>query len=452
LRGLRVVLVVDNPLRDLDGLIRLGWVITQRGGEAWLAPMYDQAFIVEKVRPDVVVSNYIRGNNTPLLERYRVLGVRNVIVDTEGIAGQRAEGLADLVGSVPVADLVDAYCVWGPRQRDSFIQGGILPPERLVATGCPRYDYAANPWRDALPSPAEEPGFILINTNFSMLAPRFSAGPESERKTLLSVGIPDEQVDQRMAAERLSRRGMIDLVAEMSQRLSDIRFVLRPHPFERVDVYDELSTLPNVSVRQEGTSLEWLNCSAGLLHLNCSTAVEAAMLGKHALSPAWLDHPAIHIEGPASVSEHLPDAESMIVAVSRMAAGTLPANLETVMHARRIIAEGYLAIDGKACDRIADAIEATLATPSRLPAPRPRLKARLRPMARRLLGPLLWRQLHNLVRPGLKARYDAKAFGLEHVQPMLIRLSTASDRPAPVAVMKSISAGLKAIRIQAPGR
>jgi hypothetical protein len=35
---------------------------------------------------------------------------------------------------------------------------------------------------------------------------------------------------------------------------------------------------------------------------------------------------------------------------------------------------------------------------------------------------------------------------------MLIRLSTASDRPAPVAVMKSISAGLKAIRIQAPGR
>ena len=54
-------------------------------------------------------------------------------------------------------------------------------------------------------------------------------------------------------------RSVLEISMRLARHFTDVQFVLRPHPFENADSYDELAGLPNVEVRQEGTSLEWIS-------------------------------------------------------------------------------------------------------------------------------------------------------------------------------------------------
>ena len=272
----RVCLVVDNPLRDLDGLVLLGRELAQSGIETMLTPMYEQSFDVAAFEPDLVLVNYVRPNNRDLLIRYKEKGIRVGVLDTEGAGGRSASEFAQLVAHGGAADIVDFYCVWGPAQLEALAP---LLGERLRLTGCPRYDYCAQPWRQALHRPDLPPGYVLINTNFPTVNPRYSGGARDERRTVVRVGFSKDMANAYLAAAQRALAGMVELSGKLAERLPEQRFVLRPHPFESMDVYRELERLPNFSVRQQGTSLDWLEGASLLLHLNCSTAVEATMLG-----------------------------------------------------------------------------------------------------------------------------------------------------------------------------
>lgn len=109
----RVCLVVDNPLRDLDGLVLVGWHLARMGIDAWLTPMYEQAFDVRAIGADFVLVNYVRFNNLEHVVAYRREGVRVGVLDTEGAGGKTPAEFAGLVGASGGAGAVDLYCAWG---------------------------------------------------------------------------------------------------------------------------------------------------------------------------------------------------------------------------------------------------------------------------------------------------------------------------------------------------
>jgi surface carbohydrate biosynthesis protein len=447
------VLIIDNPLRDIDGLVMLAWELSRRGWNAFLVPMYDQAFAVEAIKPDLVVANYIRPNNAALLRAYRRGGAAVMIVDTEGAAGQNADDFVRLLARSGLASDVDGYCVWGERQLGGFLASGLLPAEKVRATGCPRYDIASPRWRGALSRPDMKPGYILINTNLAAVSPRFSRGIAAERAALISVGMDPDHVDRRFRDELAAQNGLIGLLRELTESFPDVQFVLRPHPFESDVAYRVLCTSPNFSIRQEGTSLEWLNAAAGLIHLNCSTAIEAAMLGKEALSPKWLDTPALHIDGPAKVSWHMEDAAAMKVAVAAVLSGSGPVADAALLKVRaEVIRETYLAIDGQTNVRIADFAEEVIVQ-RRPPTGEAPLRFRMVQAARRLLGPRLWLRAKALRDRTLLLNYRNKQFDPNGVNALLERLSNLADEAPPrVTLISSMTASGGVLRISPPDR
>lgn len=435
------VLIVDNPLRDIDGLTMLAWELAGRGWDACLVPMYDQAFAIGRLKPDLVVANYVRPNNAGLLREYRRAGAVVLIVDTEGAAGQSADDFVQLLARNGLAADVDGYCVWGERQLAGFLKSGLLPGHKVRATGCPRYDIAAPRWRAALGVPDIRPGFVLINTNLAGVSPRFSRGVADERAGLISMGLNPDHVDRRLRDETIARDGLIDLVRELAIGFPEIPFVLRPHPFESDAAYRVLCDLPNFSIRQEGTSLEWLNAAALLIHLNCSTAVEAIMLGKEALSPQWLDTPAIHIDGPARVSWHMENVTAMKAAMESILSGDGPTAGEELLKVRDdVIRDGYLAIDGETSARIADFAAQVVQEPRPALSPAP-WRFRMVQAVRQLMGPRLWLNAKRLRDRSLMRSYQAKQFDVDKVTGLLQRLSALGGRPSPrVGLLSSMTA------------
>lgn len=429
----RVCLIVDNPLRDLDGLVLLGWQLARRGVDAWLVPMYEQSFDVRAVDADLVLVNYVRANNLDHVMAYRCEGIRVGVLDTEGVGGKTPAEFASMVAASGGAAAVDLYCVWGVAQQQALVEVGVVPEDRVQVTGCPRYDYCAPPWKNALPLPAEAPGYVLFNTNFPIINPRFSDGADDEMTNAVKAGFSREFAESYVRDARVAHAGVLALMETILTRWPGQRFILRPHPFESHECYRPLERHANFALRQEGTSVEWLNQARALLHLNCSTAVEAAMLGKPALSPAWLDTPALHVPGPSSVSQLAPSPEALINVLNKILHEASPVDKRETSQSLEAL---YHQIDGHAAERVAHAIVDTLGKPPNpVAGPKPRLKSRAVLALRSMLGHELASRLGDWRQPARESRRRlGKLFSVDQVQSLVGRLQACGPQGPEVKV------------------
>ncbi|MEX0501994.1 surface carbohydrate biosynthesis protein [Alphaproteobacteria bacterium LSUCC0719] len=358
----RICLILDNPLRDLDGLCLIAWHLAQAGAEVFLVPMHMQGFDVPSLKPDVVLVNYVRANNLDLLKLYHQQGIRVVVLDTEG-TGEWWPKHADLLQRQNVRTFVSQYYCWGAVQAQTLIEADSFAPEQVMISGCPRYDFIVDPWRKALPSNDVESGYILINTNFPVVNPQFAKGTNAEIEGWVKVGWGSHSDATAFAiASRELFENIKDVVATLARTLPEKTFVLRPHPFESLGPYETMAaSLPNLLLRKEGTSLQWINQAAALLHVNCFTGVEAGLMQIEALGFEWLNRSEIrqHSGEPFRVSRNASSIDEIVQWLRFLTIESEPLpflpNRDDALN--DLVSANYHAIDGKSAKRVADALQ-----------------------------------------------------------------------------------------------
>lgn len=411
----------------------LGRQLAARGAIVTLVPMYEQGFDVPALRPHLVLVNYTRPNNADLIKSYKRAGILVGVLDTEGIGGKNPDQFAEMVKSVGCTDLVDLYCVWGQAQHAAFLRNGTVPVELLYATGCPRYDFCAPPWRAALPKPSIEPGYVLINTNFPVVNPRFSDGSSDEEEAMVQAGFSREFARQFVIDAGKAYRSVLETSTKLAKHFADVQFVLRPHPFENIRSYDALAELPNFHVRQDGTSLEWISGASLLIHQNCSTAIEATMLKVEPLSMEWFNTPCLRLDAATRVSRGAESEAVLIELVQQGLEGRLcPVPKETEQFRQQIISDLFTAVDGANSSRVTtavlDAIAAARGGNRRASAlERPSLRGTVVDAVRRVLGHKANAALRRSYSgPENERRRLGKAFEPELVNSVLQRVCAAS--------------------------
>jgi hypothetical protein len=80
----RIALTVDNPYRDLAGLVLVAWRLCQAGATCFLVPMNLQGAEIWPLMPDFVLLNYLRTNNEELARYMMEVGIQVGVLDTEG--------------------------------------------------------------------------------------------------------------------------------------------------------------------------------------------------------------------------------------------------------------------------------------------------------------------------------------------------------------------------------
>lgn len=283
----KLCLVLDNPGRDLMGLGLLSYQLVVRGIQVVVVPMYDQLAHVVRERPDLIVVNYARKANRRLLEQYKKLGIRVVVLDTEGgILRSEYRELLSIVLDSGATEMIDDYFLWGNRQYRAFHQQFGDAGPHLHLTGCPRFDLYATEWSRLIPDP---PGgdrhYVLFATSFPLNNPRFTTPEQEFRNVQETMGLDEETLRRTLQAADRALDGFLLLVRESCARFADIRFVLRPHPFEGEEVYvARLSGISNLQITRNGSLNTWLKQAKVVVQLNSSAAFEAGLLGKPVVS------------------------------------------------------------------------------------------------------------------------------------------------------------------------
>jgi len=193
-------------------------------------------------------------------------------------------------------DNVSRVFTWSETERRVIEGQFAVASSKLVVTGSPRLDILRESFRHVFERHAERirrkhGRFILVNLNarfFHINGPSAERRVEQERAAwILNNGGSQEDVSSwfgRRSALRERNSRMLGDVIALANRNPTCAFVIRPHPTENVEALRNSWLVPdNCAVIRDGSVIPWLMAAQTMVHAYCTTAVEAAMLGRPAV-------------------------------------------------------------------------------------------------------------------------------------------------------------------------
>lgn len=215
---------------------------------------------------------------------------------------------------------IDKYLCWGKSQYEAL--SGVT--DRVTVVGHPRVDllrlpicnYTQNPYRN----------YILVNTHFAVC--NYLDGSEEliqiNRKN--NVIQNDEDLQKHFQLVDAKQRLMdeyIKLITSLSQNYHDIHIVVRPHPAENEESWKSITKdFDNVIVTKKESVGYWINHALTVIHTGCTTALEAFINDKVAISFKPVDMGEFEIELPDSISVQVKSVEDCFAVVAQIIDGS----------------------------------------------------------------------------------------------------------------------------------
>jgi surface carbohydrate biosynthesis protein len=430
---MRVVLLVNNPYRDLPGLILTALALSQQGVTCYLLPGQRWFYEIWALVPDLVLLDNLRTEYEQLTRRLVGAGIRVAVLDTEGAVFTSLDRYTEkLVRDPAVRRMVSLFCAWGPAMAKHMASFGWFDDSQITVTGTPRLDFYVHPWSDAALASstyaAYAPPLVLINGTFNR-ANSWPRTPNSAIREVLGPGYDEETAQRWLQTEHRAQQEVVSLTRRLAEAFPGVTFVFRPHPFEDPDTYGaDLSGYSNLHLVKRGSVEGWILRACAVLHCGSSTAVEAALAGRPALSPSWIPAPASYPIVDAVTVQCATEDE---LKLRLQQAWSEPSSLDATVqdNLREVLAEWFSAADGGAHQRVASAILGTLAGAGpvvsrrrcedaleHLDLPSAGWRQQTRAWVRRTLGlPIRWNFRHWRQQPPVWAGVPPW-FGVEDVQ------------------------------------
>jgi surface carbohydrate biosynthesis protein len=312
--------------------------------------------------PDYVLVNYCRKNNEDLIRRLQRTGIRVGVLDTEGGVLSSFQSYEQTLATDPsVRKAITSFMTWGPRLGKHAVGSGWFSEDQVSVTGSPRFDFYNERWRPAAARLSEVPAdvprpLVMLNGNFPLVNPQFSTKAEEGRRLVQQYGYRAEEVAEWQTAQEAGMVGLTELANLLAGRFPAVSFVYRPHPFESLEPYAKLlAPSQNLRLIRRGTVDTWILQSVAVIQRSCSTAIEAAMAGTVALSPAWLPT-AREIPAANSVSYSFATPEAMCAALEDILGGSFSQLSEVATALQKVVGDWFLSVDGASAHRVSERI------------------------------------------------------------------------------------------------
>jgi len=285
---------VEIIIRELDGVLYQALHLAGKG--------------LPTLVGDRMVNEYIRSTDTPLIyfDSDQHDPTNRHVLNNGGIVlnlNSEGQGFVDDPPEMQrnfakVIDSSTQICLWGKKQTEILKE--LIPASRhkdLFVSGHPSFDLVSPLFTSYFTNEAilHEHGedYILINTSFGMF--NHEMGFDYYVKMLSKMdewkvyGSPEhiKTLKSRCIYQEKTALSMITLAQQLAKAYPQRHIIIRPHPAEKAMYYTErTSSHPNIFVIKEGTAREWIASAAAVIHHDCTTGMEATLMGKLVLQYA----------------------------------------------------------------------------------------------------------------------------------------------------------------------
>jgi surface carbohydrate biosynthesis protein len=398
----RVFLIpVENQVRELDPKILLACIAARRGFSSVIGSRRQLDFQIASFPRGIYLSKSMTVRSIKMFNIMRKLGHEIVAWDEEALVHLPPEIYFSRRLSPVSMGYLSHLFAWGQDNVDLWRKYPHLPAELPIhISGNPRNDMMRPEmhgfFKDDVARIRNTYGdFILINTNFNHINAFYPV-----QGLFLPVTKPGEVPKFGRSARGMTRefaegfrdhkQGIFEdfkrLIPALEHEFPDYTIVVRPHPTESHEVYNEIAAqCQRVRVTNEGNVIPWLMATKAIIHNGCTTGVEAFVMNVPAISYRATANDYYDFgfyELPNRVSHQCFDFEDLRTTLEKILSG------EFGTTDGDSLIDHYLAARSgpMACERIVAVLEGIMTGRFRLPEPtlKDRMGGRLRATTRRL--------------------------------------------------------------------
>jgi surface carbohydrate biosynthesis protein len=246
-------------------------------GQIWDAIPYLEDFVYFD-------KGYHKGISEDIYELVHKNGGKIISMDEEIGVVQKNNSTLERRFPLEILDKFQKIFLWGKSQYIYLKNRNYFPKDTIMVSGHPRFELLQAKYMSLFQSEVDKikskySEYILINTSFgfgnNILGDEFVISNYIDRHPNIQEHINYEQqlIDN-----------FISLIRKLRENFTH-QIVLRPHPEESHNIYVEaLADIENFHVVYDGSVIPWIIGSDVMIHHSCTTAVEAAMLGRKSIA------------------------------------------------------------------------------------------------------------------------------------------------------------------------
>lgn len=448
----KIYIHVEVAARELDAALLLSVLAAERGHEIVVSDLDTimDGFRRDLIRPGIFHTKSVTPSRAKH-ERHRMLKDAGFLVTSQdqegGIIEDDFERFARERFSSKSFELADLVFCWGDRDFEFLRSEYPQYEEKIVKVGSPRVDLLDHRFISQINSKSWAPDrpFVLFSSNFGLISGEkpFSKIVEISRTSgYFERGNYENRMFRIAAHELRIVEEFIRAVRALSSSSSNFDIVVRPHPTERLEAWNEyLGNLPNVHVVREGSSIPWIHGAFAVVHNGCTSALEASIIGTAVITfkPQGLEFES---SIPNALGKTVESVDSLVEALGHLggnpaetpidfAQNSIPDSLKPLL---------YVCGDRLASERILDSWEQfPLPTTERNNYAKLQLLGLLRDWRRNLLGA---RANFMGRRTSLSPNAKFDALDLQEVRARLHELGDALELKKKIRVRKLSSRGI----------
>jgi len=289
----RIYIAVEIPSRELHAKVLLACIAAEKGYTAIIGNSAEMRDALRTWKPGTIVWKGLVKKAQKNYKLFHYFEHTVVAQCEEGLVYSSADFYTSLRVSEDALEELDLFFSWGGNQTKDILSKLPGQKEKIVLAGNPRIDLLDERFRGVFNKEVEKikkkySPYLLVNTNFSTYT--HSLGPEAVIQRLKAKGTiknPEEEAFYRGRSEnrKILFREFIQMFEMLDSSMANYTILLRPHPSEDISLWrDSVSHLKNVQVVREGSAIPWIVGCELMIHNDCTTAIEASILGKNVIS------------------------------------------------------------------------------------------------------------------------------------------------------------------------
>jgi surface carbohydrate biosynthesis protein len=376
----RLLLIpVENQVRELDPKLLLACIAAQRGFSSVIGSRRELEFRIDSYPKSIYLSKSMTGRSLIFFRLAKKFDHEIITWDEEALVHLPPETYFSRRLHPEAIRQVSHLFAWGQGNVELWRQYPQLPDNLPIhSVGNPRTDMLRPEmqpfYKDEVQALRDTYGdFLLINTNFNHVN---AFGPDMN--LFQPVNNPGEIAKFGRAAKGMSReyaeslwnhkqavfKDFQKMIPQLEKAFPQLNIVVRPHPTERHDVYNEIAArCSRVHVTNQGNVVPWILATRAVLHNGCTTGIEAFMMGVPAISyrasiSEKIDNGFYRL--PNAVSDHCFNFDQLQDRLNQILSGQ---RVTTDGDERKAVVDHYLASQSGplACERMVDVLESLTA-------------------------------------------------------------------------------------------
>lgn len=426
-----VIIPIETKARELHAKILLACIAAEKG---WGVILGEATTIRDKQQyfpQGVFLEKSIHPGTEKLIKKSISYGNRVSAWCEEGLIYYGPDDYCERRLNIESFDMIDFFFAWGKNQADDITATLNRPKNKIVLTGNPRFDLLRKEVRGIFSTNAAKirlkyGPIILINTKFPLC--NFNLKNINRIEQMKSSGLIKTQEREIIMTRSLELQNkllqsFIHLIPCLAKSFPEHTIIIRPHPSESHTPWIKIARdYPNVHVIFEGNAIEWILASDVMIHNNCTTGIEAFMLGKPAISYRPYTNEAVEHPLPDQVSYPIANEVEVITFISQIISDK---QFTKDLEKKHQFASVYIAnLDGKlASDRIIEKLDQLELNSIEISLP---IKYTLYDLKRLIIG---------TVKPDHYALQKFPGLKIEELKEILTNLQQTMDRFADVKIV-----------------